>query len=240
VKVELSSKPEIHPVYFGERGVLNPALKATASYDGTFGLGNLSSGRFFNVPPGDYTVSFTPPAGYTCAQLDRPLAAWAFPCRRGPPCARPFALVTTRRNRRACSFANSQSLREPHWLLALDWSGHVGERLAKHVGCAPTCRQHDALEAALGEQAAAAFDLPLDAAVQVDQGPARDCTQQGVESTSLIERHKDRRVGIVTCSCSFDNRGRARASTVTLFRRVVMKVCRHTGGSPWARQSRRR
>jgi len=53
VKVELSSKPEIHPVYFGERGVLNPALRPPLrTGDGTFGLGNLSSGRFFNVPPG--------------------------------------------------------------------------------------------------------------------------------------------------------------------------------------------
>jgi hypothetical protein len=79
VKVELSPKPEIHPVYFGERGVLDPALTATASYDGTFGLGNLSSGRFFNVPPGDYTLSFTPPPGYACYSLTDPLAAWGFP-----------------------------------------------------------------------------------------------------------------------------------------------------------------
>jgi hypothetical protein len=79
VKVALSPTTQTGAVYFSEPGVFDPALQATASFGGTVGLGNLTSGHFFNVPPGDYKVTFTGPAGYTCATLTSPVPAWGFP-----------------------------------------------------------------------------------------------------------------------------------------------------------------
>jgi len=79
VHVALSPTTGKDPVYFREPGVFDPALKATDSFGGTAGLGNLTSGHFFNVPPGEYTVTFTAPAGYTCASLTSPVPAWGFP-----------------------------------------------------------------------------------------------------------------------------------------------------------------
>jgi hypothetical protein len=65
-------------VYFGTPGVLDPTLKATLSSGGNFALGTASSGRFFNVPPGDYTLTFTPPPKYRCSSFASP-ADWGFP-----------------------------------------------------------------------------------------------------------------------------------------------------------------
>jgi hypothetical protein len=78
VKVTLSPETEHGAVYFSEPGLFDPTLRATASYSGSFGRGNVGSGRFFNVPAGDYTLTFTAPEGYTCAGFTAP-QAWGFP-----------------------------------------------------------------------------------------------------------------------------------------------------------------
>ncbi len=82
VIVTLSPKAEQDAVYFAQPGIADPTLHATLSFGGLFdgaGGGTVTSGRFFNVPPGDYRVSFTAPPGYTCGDLTSPLAAWGFP-----------------------------------------------------------------------------------------------------------------------------------------------------------------
>ncbi len=66
-------------VYFGKPGVLDPSLKATLSSGGNFLLGTVTSGRFFNVPAGTYTLSFTGPSKYICSSFGSPSADWGFP-----------------------------------------------------------------------------------------------------------------------------------------------------------------
>jgi hypothetical protein len=66
-------------IYFAKPGVLDPTLEATLSSGGNFDMRTATSGRFFNVPPGDYTVNFTPPPKYTCTSFAPPTANFGFP-----------------------------------------------------------------------------------------------------------------------------------------------------------------
>ena len=77
--VALSPGAERGPVYFATPDVLDPTLTATLSFGGNFELRTTTSGRFFNVPPGDYTVTFTAPPKYTCTTFSAPNEFFGFP-----------------------------------------------------------------------------------------------------------------------------------------------------------------
>jgi len=78
VQVALSPATGGGPFYFNKNRKFDGTLKATDNFKGPFADDNVSSGLFLNVAPGDYKVTFTPPAGYTCSPLGAPFA-WGLP-----------------------------------------------------------------------------------------------------------------------------------------------------------------